>query len=81
MPVLTESGVIDSDRVPHPGLVPYQPTDEEVVVAAALAAALSAAPPLYPRVNLALGERRSPVVMELELVEPNLFLAEHPEAL
>ncbi|MCW7991619.1 hypothetical protein XF35_42110, partial [Streptomyces platensis subsp. clarensis] len=35
-PVLTESGVIDNDRVPHPDVIPYQPTDEEI--SAALAA-------------------------------------------
>ncbi|MFD7614808.1 RimK family alpha-L-glutamate ligase [Streptomyces sp. NPDC059828] len=81
-PVLTEPGVIDNDRVPHPDLVPYQPTDEELGTAtAALAAVPSPDTPLFARVDLALDDTRSPVVMELELIEPNLFLQEHPQGL
>lgn len=36
---------------------------------------------LYGRVDLARDERGRPLVMELEVVEPSLFLAEHPAAL
>ncbi|WP_380282688.1 RimK family alpha-L-glutamate ligase [Kitasatospora purpeofusca] len=74
-PVLTEAGVIDNDRHPHPGLVPYRPTGAEVRTAlAALAAVPSSRPPLFARVDLVLDGDGAPVVLELELVEPNLFL-------
>ncbi|MFE3939388.1 hypothetical protein ACFXPJ_37935, partial [Streptomyces goshikiensis] len=36
--------------------------------------ALAAGPLLYARVDLALDTAGAPVVMELELIEPNLFL-------
>jgi hypothetical protein len=36
---------------------------------------------LYARVDVAPGEDGTPVVMELELVEPSLFLKQHPPAL
>ncbi|MFG2296115.1 RimK family alpha-L-glutamate ligase [Streptomyces sp. NPDC048603] len=80
-PVLTEPGVIDNDRIAHPDVTAYQPTDEERETArAALAAVPSAEAPLFARVDLALDDARKPVVMELELVEPDLFLAHHPDA-
>ena len=44
----------------------------------ALAAVPDAAGLLYARVDLVDGEDGEPVVMELELVEPNLFLFLHP---
>ncbi|MEW2415519.1 hypothetical protein AB0953_17615 [Streptomyces sp. NPDC046866] len=73
-PVLTEAGVIDNDRVPHPDLAPHRPTAAELALArAALAAVPGAAPLLYARVDMATGDDGEPVVMELELVEPNLF--------
>ncbi|MGP9022642.1 ATP-grasp domain-containing protein [Streptomyces sp. BR1] len=81
-PVLTEAGVIDNERVPHPGVAPYEPTQAELHAARA---ALAAVPPpgdlLFARVDLALGENRQPMVMELELVEPNLFLDTDPRGL
>ncbi|GAA2776827.1 hypothetical protein GCM10019017_24190 [Streptomyces showdoensis] len=81
-PVLTESGVIDNDRVPHPDVIPYQPTDEEISAAlAALAAVPTPESPLFARVDLVLDETRKPVVMELELIEPNLFLGLQPDGL
>ncbi|MGV9265288.1 ATP-grasp domain-containing protein [Kitasatospora sp. NPDC003701] len=81
-PVLTEPGVIDNDRVAHPGVTPYEPTEEELRTArAALAAVPSPDPLLFARVDLALGEDRRPVVMELELIEPNLFLRFAPQGL
>ncbi|MEV7617769.1 hypothetical protein [Streptomyces sp. NPDC089799] len=80
-PLLTEPGVIDNDRIAHPDVTAYRPTREETeVAAAALAAVPSAEVPLFARVDLALDDDRKPVVMELELVEPNLFLEHHPEA-
>ncbi|MEU8760176.1 hypothetical protein [Streptomyces sp. NPDC048659] len=81
-PVLTESGVIDNARVPHPGVAPYQPSEEELTAAlAALAAIPAAEAPLFARVDLVLDESRRPTVMELELIEPNLFLGDRPDGL
>ncbi|WP_439680226.1 ATP-grasp domain-containing protein [Embleya sp. MST-111070] len=81
-PVLTEVGVLDNDRHPHPGLAPYTPTAAELDLAvAALSVVPVAHPLLYARVDVALADDGSPVVMELELVEPNLFLADNPAAL
>ncbi|MEU5432193.1 hypothetical protein AB0G73_02320 [Streptomyces sp. NPDC020719] len=81
-PVLTEAGVIDNARVPHPGVAPYEPTQAELRAArAALAAVPAPGDLLFARVDLALGENRQPVVMELELIEPNLFLDTDPRGL
>ncbi|MCG6497313.1 RimK family alpha-L-glutamate ligase [Kitasatospora sp. A2-31] len=81
-PVLTEPGVIDNDRVAHPGLTAYEPTEAELRTArTALAAAPAADGLLFARVDLALDEAREPVVMELELIEPNLFLGHTPQGL
>ncbi|MFD8949181.1 hypothetical protein ACWGVR_03125 [Streptomyces xanthophaeus] len=81
-PVLTEPGVIDNLRAPHPGVVPYAPTAAELRTAQdALAAVPAARAPLFARVDLTLAESREPVVMELELIEPNLFLDGNPQAL
>ncbi|MFF2043819.1 RimK family alpha-L-glutamate ligase [Kitasatospora sp. NPDC058170] len=81
-PVLTEPGVVDNDRVAHPGVTPYRPTGEELAAArAALAAVPEPGPLLFARVDLALDDAGRPVVMELELIEPNLFLQSDPQAL
>ncbi len=73
--VLTEPGVIDNSREPHPDLVQHRPTEAELVTATAALEALPAAPaPLYARVDLALDDTGAPVLMELELIEPYLFL-------
>jgi glutathione synthase/RimK-type ligase-like ATP-grasp enzyme len=81
-PLLTEPGVIDNARDAHPGLVPYQPTDGELDTALkALAAVPWPETPLFARVDLALDGTREPVVMELELLEPNLFLKANPQGL
>ncbi|MED7949071.1 ATP-grasp domain-containing protein [Streptomyces sp. BE303] len=81
-PVLTEAGVIDNLRVAHPGVTPYEPTEAELRTARSALAALPAAGPLlFARVDLALDESGDPVVMELELIEPNLFLAHSPQGL
>ncbi|MFB6894250.1 RimK family alpha-L-glutamate ligase [Kitasatospora sp. NPDC056327] len=85
-PLLTEPGVIDNDRMPHPGLAPYRPSGAEVRTALAALAALPrrtvARPPapLFARVDLVLGATGEPLVLELELVEPNLFLTTDPGA-
>lgn len=81
-PVLTEAGVIDNFRMPHPDVGPHRPTDEEIDTAlGALAAVPWPEPSLFARVDLALDGARRPVVMELELIEPNLFLGKHPRGL
>jgi hypothetical protein len=36
---------------------------------------------LYARVDVSPGDDGTPVVMELELIEPSLFLKQHPPAL
>lgn len=79
-PVLVETGVIDNARMPHPDLARHEPTRAELELAArALAAApVAAADLLYARVDMALDGRGEPVLMELELIEPNLFLGWAP---
>ncbi len=80
-PVLTDIGVIDNARVPHPDLIVHQPSAAEREVAAAAIAAVPGADGglLIVRTDLALADDGSPVVMELELIEPFLFFAHHPE--
>ncbi|MFC1408352.1 RimK family alpha-L-glutamate ligase [Streptacidiphilus sp. N1-12] len=81
-PVLTDVGVIDNARVAHPDLILHQPSDAEREVAAA---ALRAAPRpdeiLIARVDLALADDGTPLLMELELIEPFLFLGHTPAGL
>ncbi|MFF5024442.1 RimK family alpha-L-glutamate ligase [Streptomyces collinus] len=80
--VLAPGTPYDADKVAHPDLVPWQPTDEELAVAEKALAAVPGAPGLlYARVDLVDGEDGRPRVMELELVEPNLFLFLHPASL
>ncbi|MEU5095011.1 hypothetical protein [Streptomyces sp. NPDC020996] len=77
--VLAPGTAYDADKVPHPGLEPWTPTPAELAVAErALAAVPDAAELLYARVDLVDGDDGEPRVMELELVEPNLFLFLHP---
>ncbi|MFI1105465.1 RimK family alpha-L-glutamate ligase [Streptomyces melanogenes] len=81
-PVLTEPNVIDNFRETHPGLVPHEPTGAEIRTALdALAAVPAPDALLFARVDLVLDDSRAPVVMELELIEPNLFLRSDPRAL
>lgn len=64
----------------HGGIVhPYRPTDTEIRFAErAIAACPSAA--AYARVDLVRDDRGLLAVMELELIEPELWLREHPPA-
>ncbi|MDI2125594.1 ATP-grasp domain-containing protein [Yinghuangia seranimata] len=79
-PVLTDTGRIDNQRDAHPNPVPHTPGDAELALADAALSALKAIVPgadeplLYARVDVALADDGAPVVMELELIEPNLFL-------
>ncbi|MFF8862280.1 RimK family alpha-L-glutamate ligase [Streptomyces sp. NPDC015139] len=80
--VLTPGTPYDADKMPHPDLVPWQPTDAELAVAEkALATVPGGSGLLYARVDLVDGEDGEPRLMELELVEPNLFLWLHPASL
>ncbi|MER5891343.1 hypothetical protein ABT160_46760 [Streptomyces sp. NPDC001941] len=83
-PLLTEPGVIDNARDAHPGVAAYTPSEAELRLAARALAAVPGAggadPLLYARVDLALDEAGEPLVMELELLEPNLFLGSAPGA-
>jgi len=77
--VLAPGTAFDAEKVAHPGLEPWTPTPAELAVAErALAAVPDAEGLLYARVDLVDGEDGQPRVMELELVEPNLFLFLHP---
>ncbi|MFH0518961.1 RimK family alpha-L-glutamate ligase [Streptomyces sp. M41] len=77
--VLTPGTPYDQRKVAHPGLTPWTPTPAELTVAERALAAVPQAPELlYARVDLVDGEDGQPRVMELELVEPNLFLSLHP---
>jgi glutathione synthase/RimK-type ligase-like ATP-grasp enzyme len=81
-PVLTDTGVIDNARNAHPDPVSHQPSRAEAeLAAAAIACAPGSAPLLFARVDVALADDGSPVVMELELIEPRLFARYSPEGL
>ncbi|MEU6102194.1 ATP-grasp domain-containing protein [Streptomyces flaveolus] len=76
--VLTPGTPYDERKVAHPGLEPWKATPAERAVAERALAAVPGAPELlYARVDLVDGEDGLPRVMELELVEPNLFLWLH----
>ncbi|WP_181806664.1 ATP-grasp domain-containing protein [Streptomyces shenzhenensis] len=77
--VLTPGTAYDAAKVAHPDLEPWTPAPAELAVAERALAAVPEAPELlYARVDLVDGEDGQPQVMELELVEPNLFLFLHP---
>ncbi|MEV3973537.1 hypothetical protein AB0K68_36350 [Streptomyces sp. NPDC050698] len=79
--VLAPGTPYDADKVAHPDLRRWEPTAAEVAVAErALAAVPVDAGLLYARVDLATGPDGEPCVMELELIEPNLFLDLHPDS-
>lgn len=79
--VLAPGTAYDADKVAHPGLEPWTPTPAEVSVAESALAAVPGDPDLlYARVDLVLGDDGEPRLMELELVEPNLFLGLHPDS-
>ncbi len=67
----------DGPREAHPGLVPWQPSEEELALAHR---ALAAVPDdlLYSRVDLIEEPDTGPTIMELELIEPNLFFGLNP---
>jgi glutathione synthase/RimK-type ligase-like ATP-grasp enzyme len=76
--VLAPGTPYDRKKVAHPGLAAWTPAAAELAVAErALAAVPDRSELLYARVDLVTGRDGAPVVMELELVEPNLFLSLH----
>ncbi|MFE7972897.1 RimK family alpha-L-glutamate ligase [Streptomyces shenzhenensis] len=77
--VLSPGTAYDAAKVAHPDLAPWTPTPAELDVAGRALAAVPDGPELlYARVDLVDGEDGTPHVMELELIEPNLFLFLHP---
>ncbi|MFF3447598.1 RimK family alpha-L-glutamate ligase [Streptomyces sp. NPDC002667] len=81
--VLEPGTPFDGDKTPHPRLEAWEPTEAELVVAEKALAAVPGGPDgvLYARVDLVDGDDGGPRLMELELVEPNLFLWLHPGSL
>ncbi|UUU21833.1 ATP-grasp domain-containing protein [Streptomyces sp. DSM 40750] len=80
--VLAPGTAYDADKVAHPDLEPWTPTEAELSVAKRALAAVPGEPELlYARVDLVTGDDGQPCVMELELVEPNLFLWLHTDSL
>jgi glutathione synthase/RimK-type ligase-like ATP-grasp enzyme len=77
--VLVPGTPYDEKKVAHPGVEPWDPTTAELDVARRALAAVPGTPELlYARVDVVDGADGGPCVMELELVEPNLFLDLHP---
>ncbi|WP_447037236.1 ATP-grasp domain-containing protein [Streptomyces sp. DSM 118878] len=82
--VLAPGTAYDADKMPHPDLRPWEPSAAELDVAARALAAVPGLPELlYARVDIVDGDgpEDGPRVMELELVEPNIFLGLHPGSL
>ncbi|MFG2438532.1 RimK family alpha-L-glutamate ligase [Streptomyces sp. NPDC048508] len=81
--VLEPGTPYDGAKTPHPRLEAWEPTPAERAVAERALAAVpgGADSVLYARVDLVDGDDGQPLVMELELVEPNLFLFLHPGSL
>ncbi|GGK77883.1 ATP-grasp domain-containing protein [Streptomyces flaveus] len=79
--VLEPGTAYDEAKVPHPNLRPWEPTPAELAVAERALAAIPGDPELlYARVDLVDGDDGEPRVMELELIEPNLFLSLHADS-
>ncbi|GAA2901269.1 hypothetical protein GCM10010517_67070 [Streptosporangium fragile] len=80
--VLSSGLRYDEPREAHPGTERWQPTRAELALAErALAAVPGADRLLYARVDMADDEAGDPVMTELELVEPNLYLRFHRESI
>ncbi|MFF0714910.1 ATP-grasp domain-containing protein [Streptomyces bauhiniae] len=80
--VLVSGTPFDAVKTAHPRLEKWQPTLAELDLAERALAAVpgGAERLLYGRVDLIDGEDGQPCVLELELVEPHLFLGLHPES-
>ena len=76
--VLAPGEGYDAERESHPNLRTSVPSAQELAVADAALAALGGVTPLYARVDLVPGADGAPLLMELELIEPDLFLWADP---
>ena len=72
------SGEAEAVSGPHPVAEDERALGERVL--AAVQAHVHAPPLLYARVDLARDEQGAPWLMELEVLEPSLFLRQHPPA-
>lgn len=80
--VLSPDTRYDQRKVAHPGVRPWTPTEAELATAERALEAVPGRPELlYARVDLVDDQDGTPRVMELELIEPNLFLTDHPGSL
>ncbi|WP_030218145.1 ATP-grasp domain-containing protein [Streptomyces sp. NRRL WC-3626] len=80
-PVLAPGTPYDQRKVAHPGLTDWTPSLADTALARRALASVPGRPELlYARVDVVDDEDGQPRVMELELVEPNLFLWLHPES-
>lgn len=72
----------DERRDAHPGTEPWQPTPAALRLAEqALAAIPQRDDLLYARIDMVVDADGSPVLTELELIEPNLYLRFHPQSM
>jgi glutathione synthase/RimK-type ligase-like ATP-grasp enzyme len=84
-PLLARGEGVRQDRDSRGDLRPVEPTAAQREVAQAVIDAVGglvpgAAAPLYARIDLVHDEAGRPVVLELELTEPSLFLPQAPQA-
>ena len=83
-PLLRRGEGVDQGRNSRGDLRRVESTAEQRAVAQAVLdavpAAVSSVPPLYARVDLVADDLGRPVLLELELTEPSLFLPQAPEA-
>jgi O-ureido-D-serine cyclo-ligase len=61
-------------------ITPRQPQPDELAVARQAYAAIGSSRPVYARIDLIRGADDAPVVLELELTEPSLFVAHAPDS-
>jgi hypothetical protein len=84
-PLLVRGEGVRMDRDSRGDLRPVEPTAAQRATAESVFAAVGdlvpgAAPPLYARIDLIDDGDGTPVVLELELTEPSLFLPQAPDA-
>ena len=77
-PLLMAGAGVVSELFAREKLLPHDIDDAERRVAVATLGAIPFGVPLYARVDLIRGNDGGPVVLELELTEPSLFLAHAP---
>ena len=84
-PLLGRGEGVRSDRDSRGDLAPAVPTQAQCDLASAVFDAVpgltgTAVPPLYARIDLVQDDAGRPVVLEVELTEPSLFLPQAPQA-